>query len=66
MTPGESHNEWYQYYCSNICPFKWARAFETAPEYGSYCNGGQQRLMPAHVNVKCMNEDENSDYNLDI
>ena len=22
MTPGESHNEWYQYYCSNICPFK--------------------------------------------
>ena len=21
MTPGESHNEWYQYYCSNICPF---------------------------------------------
>ena len=22
MTPGESHNEWYQYYCSNICLFK--------------------------------------------
>ena len=21
MTPGESHNEWYQYYCSNIYPF---------------------------------------------
>ena len=21
MTPGESHNEWYQYYCLNICPF---------------------------------------------
>ena len=28
MTPGESHNEWYQYYCSNICPFKhrWANS----------------------------------------
>ena len=23
MTPGESHNEWYQYYCSNICLFNW-------------------------------------------
>ena len=23
MTPGESHNEWYQYYCSNIYPFNW-------------------------------------------
>ena len=22
MTPGESHYEWNQYYCSNICPFK--------------------------------------------
>ena len=22
MTPGESHNEWYHYYCSNFCPFK--------------------------------------------
>ena len=22
MTPGEIHNEWYHYYCSNICPFK--------------------------------------------
>ena len=22
MTPGESHNEWYHYYCSNFYPFK--------------------------------------------
>ena len=22
MTPGESHNEWYQYYCSNFYVFK--------------------------------------------
>ena len=22
MTPGESHNEWYQYYCSNFYAFK--------------------------------------------
>ena len=22
MTPGESHNEWYQYYCSNNYLFK--------------------------------------------
>ena len=21
MTPGESHNEWYQYYCSNFYVF---------------------------------------------
>ena len=27
MTPGESHNEWYQYYCSNICPFKQFKIF---------------------------------------
>ena len=22
MTPGESHNEWYHYYCSNLYVFK--------------------------------------------
>ena len=30
MTPGESHNEWYQYYCSNIYLFKQIMVKSTA------------------------------------
>ena len=39
MTPGESHNQWYQYYCSNIYLFN----THADPEGGT---GGQDPHPP--------------------
>ena len=49
MTPGESHNEWYQYYCSNFCPFK-AKEISSGREITNMESFAIQRIAWLHWN----------------
>ena len=76
MTPGESHNEWYQYYCSNICPFNSLSTDNPFKQHGSgqaryfqnvYHTGGiSKRFSPEKVDFEKIRRRQNHEKNTQL